>query len=186
MVNRKIGILIGSARKQAFSGQVARAVAAQFPEQLTPVFMELEHLPMYNQDYDDEGTTPESWTAFRETLKGCDGFLFVTPEHNRSLPALLKNAIDIASRPYGQNCWSAKPAAVISASPGKLAGIVVGYHLKQVLSLLNAYVLPQPEVALGDVHTLLKPEGGWANPDTEAFVATFVRSFTRWVERFSK
>ena len=100
MVNRKIGILIGSARKQAFSGQVARAVAAQFPEQLTPVFMELEHLPMYNQDYDDEGTTPESWTAFRETLKGCAAF--VCYPRAQPLRRRCKNAIDIASRPMAK------------------------------------------------------------------------------------
>lgn len=186
MENRKIGILVGSARKGSYSGQVARAVAAQLPEHMTPMFLELEHLPIFNQDCEEEGATPQSYIDFREALKSCDGFLFVTPEHNRSLPALLKNAIDIGSRPGGQNCWSKKPAAIISCSPGKLAGIVVGYHLRQVMSLLNAYVLPQPEVALGDVHTLISADGGWTSESTAKFIGTFTRSFDRWVERFSE
>ena len=116
MANKKIGVLVGSLRKESFNRKVSKELMAVAPKGLELEEVAIGALPIFNQDFDDEGTTPAEWVTFRETLKQYDGFLFLTPEYNRSMPAVLKNALDIGSRPYGKNLWDGKPGAVVSVS----------------------------------------------------------------------
>ena len=135
----------------------------------------------YNQD-DDEGQPPPAWMKFRERVKATDAVLFVTPEYNRSVPAVLKNALDIGSRPHGQSVWDGKPGAVVSVSPGAIGGFGANHHLRQSLVFLNVPTLQQPEAYIGNVHTLLDTAGNLANADTQAFLVKFLQAFSGWVK----
>jgi chromate reductase len=117
---RDVAVIVGSLRKGSLNRQVANALAELAPATLKLDIIDIGHLPIYNQDGDEE--PPASWTEFRDRIRAADGVLFVTPEHNRSVPAALKNALDVGSRPYGKNVWSGKPGAVVSASPGGIGG----------------------------------------------------------------
>ena len=117
---RDVAVIVGSLRKGSLNRQVANALAELAPATLKLSIIEIGHLPIYNQDGDEN--PPASWTEFRDRIKAADAVLFVTPEHNRSVPAALKNALDVGSRPYGKNVWSGKPGAVVSASPGSIGG----------------------------------------------------------------
>ncbi len=159
-MSKKIGIISGSLRKGSYTSQIARAAKELFPASVEAVFIEIGQLPLFNQDFDDEGRTPESYAAFRREIAGFDGFLFATPEHNRSFPAALKNALDVASRPWGHNLWNNKAAAIISVSPGAMGGFGANHHLRQVLAFLNMRPVQQPEAYIGGVTGLLDGKGG--------------------------
>ena len=133
----KIGIIVGSLRKNSFSKQIADNVVSLLPAGYEAEFVEIGNLPLFNQDYEGDLGTPAEYTTFRNTIKALDAVLFVTPEYNRSIPAALKNALDVASRPYGESVWNGKPAAIISQSPGALAGFGSNHHLRQVLTFLK-------------------------------------------------
>jgi chromate reductase len=166
-MSKKVGIIVGSLRRGSFTKTIAKAAAGLFPADVEVKFVEIAHLPLYNQDYDDEGRAPESYTAYRKEIESMDGFVFATPEHNRSLPAALKNALDIASRPYGSNKFDGKPAAIISVSPGAMGGFGANHHLRQVFTFLNVYPVQQPEVYIGSVHTLMDEKGNVAESTKE-------------------
>src|SRR5450631_2870685 len=117
---KRVAVLVGSLRKQSFTRKTAQTLAAVAPTNLKLDIIEIGQLPLYNED--DELAPPASWLAFREAVRAASAVLFVTPEYNRSVPAALKNAIDVASRPYGSNCWDGKPAAIVSVSPGVIGG----------------------------------------------------------------
>ena len=127
------------------------------PASLTLEIVEIGHLASYNQDLDKE--PPADWTALREKIRSMDAVLFVTPEYNRSVPGLLKNAIDIASRPPGQSAWSGKPGAVVSVSPGAMGGFGANHHLRQSLVFLNVPAMPQPEAYIGGADKLFDAGG---------------------------
>lgn len=185
MSNKNIGIIVGSLRRGSFCRSIAKAAASLAPEGLSFHFIEIGDLPMFNQDFDDDGNTPESWTKFRSEIKELDGFLFVTPEYNRSMPAALKNALDIASRPYGSNVWSGKPGAVISATPGNLGAFGANHHLRQVMTILNILPLQQPEAYLSNVAALLDENGELTDESTRNFIKDFMESFSRWINTVS-
>jgi chromate reductase len=182
MSSKKIGIVVGSLRKDSFNKSIAEYVASQAPEGYEMKFVEIGDLPLYNQDYD--GDSPAAYTRFREEVKGLDAVLFFTPEHNRSYPAALKNALDVGSRPYGSNVWSGKPGAVVSVSPGAIAGFGANQQLRQVLSFLNLYIMAQPEVYIGGVMNVLDENGKLKDEGTKAFLSDFVKAFVDWVEKF--
>src|SRR5690606_10142962 len=140
---KRIALVIGSLRKESFNRKMANNLIKLAPERLKLEILEIGDLPMYNQDLDQD--PPRSWVEFRERLKSFDGVIFVTPEYNRSVPAVLKNAIDVGSRPYGQSAWDAKPAAVMSVSPGGMGAFGANHHLRQSLVFLNMPVMQQPE-----------------------------------------
>ncbi len=142
-----VAVIVGSLRKDSINRKVARALMELAPKGLTLSMAEIGQLPIYNQDGDDN--PPAEWTAFRERIRAVDAVLFVTPEHNRSVPAALKNAIDVGSRPYGKSVWSGKPGAVVSASPGAIGGFGANHHLRQSLVFLNVPAMPQPEAYIG-------------------------------------
>ena len=179
---KNIGIIVGSLREGSFNKAVAKYVSDQFPEGYQTTFIDFSQLDIYNQDLDE--TPPESWVAFRNALKDLDAFLFVTPEYNRSIPGGLKNALDVGSRPYGQSVWGGKPGGVISVSPGAIGGFGANHHLRQVLSFLDVYTLPQPEAYVGHIESALDDSGQVADEHTQQFLGTYAQAFIRWIEKF--
>ncbi len=186
MATKKIAVIVGSIRKGSYSKAVAKYVASIAPKDLSFEFVDIANLPLFNQDYDDENQVPASWVEFRKTIKDADGFLFVTPEHNRSFPAALKNALDIASRPYGQNVWGDKPGAIISVSPGAIAGFGANHQLRQVLVFLNVLTMAQPEAYIGHITASLNDKNEVANEGLQKFLKAYVDAFDAWVNRVSK
>lgn len=183
-MKKKIGFFVGSLRKGSYSKTVAVALSSLFPEDYEPVFINLHDLDMYNQDLDDEGTPPASWTTFREDVKPLDGVVFVTPEYNRSVPAVLKNALDVGSRPYGQSVWDGKPGLVVSVSPGAISAFGANHHLRQSLVFLNVPTLQQPEAYIGNVVNLINEDGTIAE-STMGFFKTIVDSYITFLEKNS-
>ena len=182
MTTYDVAILVGSLRKGSFSRQIATALAGLAPATLKAEIVEIADLPLYNPDL-DEGTLPASWTSFRDQIRPADAVLFVTPEYNRSVPAALKNALDVGSRPYGQSVWAGKPGAVVSCSPGGLSAFGANHHLRQSLVFLDVPTLQQPEAYLGHVDKMLDADGGIANPDSEKFLSGFMLKFADWIDR---
>lgn len=177
---RDVAVLVGSLRRDSINRKVAHALAEVAPAGLRLAQVDLGGLPLYNQDGDD--APPAAWTAFRERIAAADAVLFVTPEHNRSVPAALKNAIDIGSRPYGRSVWSGKPGAVVSASPGAIGGFGANHHLRQSLVFLNVPTLAQPEAYLGAADQLFDASGRLVNDGTRAFLGRFMEAFAAWIE----
>jgi len=181
MENLSVAVFVGSLRKGSFSRSLAHVLAELAPASLRLEIVEIGDLPLYNPDL-DEGTPPAAWTAFRDKVRAVDGVLFVTPEYNRSVPAALKNALDVGSRPYGHSVWSGKPGAVVSASPGAIGGFGANHHLRQSLVFLDVPVLQQPEAYLGSVDKLLDGDGKLASDRTRPFLAEFMERFSQWTE----
>jgi len=175
-----VAVLVGSLRQASFSRKLAHALAALAPENLRLEIVEIGQLSIYNQD-DEDGQVPPAWLAFRQRVQAADAVLFVTPEYNRSIPAVLKNALDIGSRPHGHSVWAGKPGAVVSQSPGALGGFGANHHLRQVLVALNVPTLPQPEAYVAGVAALLDGEGRLVNEASRAFLGLFMRAFAAWV-----
>lgn len=169
-----VGVVVGSLRKESFSQKIASFAASLFPEDIRIEWIEIGQLPLYNQDYDGEEKTPEEYNVFRRKINEIDAFLFVTPEYNRSIPAALKNALEVGSRPRTMNAWNNKPAGIISQSPGNLGGFGANHHLRQTLVALNMPVVQQPEVYLSHSATLLDDNGRINNEDTIQFLQSFI------------
>lgn len=180
---KKIGIITGSLRRESFSRKVAEMVANTATESLSFEMIDIGKLEIYNQDLDDN--PPDEWRKFKVSIQKFDGFIFVTPEYNRSIPAILKNAIDIGSRPYGENSWNGKPGAVISVSPGQTGGFGANHHLRQILVCVNVPVMAGPEAYMGNIMNMLGDNNSSANNDTIQLIKKFVLSFERWVSRNS-
>ena len=183
MKPKNIAVLVGSLRKESFNRKVAKTLVALAPESLELEILEIGELPMYNQDLDE--TPPTAWTEFRNRLKLYDGVLFVTPEYNRSVPAVLKNAIDVGSRPYGKNVWDGKPGAVVTVSPGALGGFGANHHLRQSLVFLNVPAMAKPEAYIGGAAKLFDDRGNLTNDSTKDFLKKFMAEFDQWVARNS-
>lgn len=181
---KNVAIIVGSLRKDSFNKKIAKALIALAPESLSLEIVEIDQLQMYNQDLD--ATPPAEWTDFRNKLKGFDAVLFVTPEYNRSFPAAIKNALDVASRPYGQNVWDGKPGAVISVSPGAFGGFGANHHLRQVLMFLNIPTMPQPEAYIGSAMNLFDKSGNLTSESTREFLKNFMVAYAAWVEKITK
>lgn len=182
MSTRKVAVFVGSLRKRSYSRMTAKALAALAPVGLQLEIVEIGQLPLYNQDGDDEGTPDPAWVAFRAKVKAADAVLFVTPEYNRSIPGGLKNAIDVASRPFGQSAWDRKPGAVVSVTPGAMGGFGANHHLRQMCVFLNIPVMQQPEAYVGHAATLFDNEGNLANDSTRKFLKGFIDAFAAWIE----
>jgi chromate reductase len=176
---RNVAVLVGSLRKDSINRKVATALRELAPASLKLEIIEIGHLPLYNQDQDAK--PPAAWTAFRQRIKEADAILFVTPEYNRSVPAPLKNAIDVGSRPYGQSAWNGKPGAVVSASPGAIGGFGANHHLRQSLVFLNVPAMQQPEAYIGGADKLFDADGKLANEGTRKFLQDFMHAFSDWI-----
>ena len=181
MATKKIAVIVGSLRKESFSRKIAKTMIALAQGKLEMEIVEIRDLPLYNED-DETATPPQAFTAFRDRIRAADGVLFITPEYNRSVPAALKNAIDVGSRPYGKAAWTGKPCAIVSQSPGALGGFGANHHLRQTLPFLNMPAMPAPEAYLGGIAS--KFEGDQLVDDSlRGFLQTFVDSFAGWVEK---
>lgn len=186
MKKKKIGVIVGSLRKGSFSRSVANCAISQAPADFDMQIIEIGDLPIYNQDFDDMEKPIESYEKFRNTIKSLDAVLFVTAEHNRSVPAVLKNALDVASRPYGQSAWDGKPGAVMSQSYGTIGGFGANHHLRQVLSFLNIKTMAQPECYLGEVMKSMDSNGVITSERTTEFIGQFMTAYANWVNLFLK
>ncbi len=180
----KVGFLIGSLRKGSYSRAVANRLMELLPEGFEAELIELGDLALYNQDLDTLENLPTPWKEFRDKVRAKDAFVFVTPEYNRSMPAVLKNALDIGSRPYTDNLWDGKPAAIFSQSPGKVGGFGANHHLRQVLSVLNMYTLQQPEAYVGGIAAQIDPQGNVTTESLKGFLAKFAEAFADWTKHF--
>jgi chromate reductase len=179
---RKIAVLVGSLRKESFTRKVARTLIALAPPSLEMQFVEIGQLPLYNQDDDDESRPPSQWVEFRSRIRPVDGVLFATPEYNRSVPGVLKNAVDVGSRPYGQSVWAGKPGAVISVSPGAIGGFGANQHLRQSFVFLDVPCMQQPEAYIGGAARLFDAQGVLQNDATRELLRRFIESYARWVD----
>ncbi|MFL5563342.1 MAG: NADPH-dependent FMN reductase [Gemmatimonadaceae bacterium] len=180
---RDVVVVVGSLRKASWTRLVAIALARIAPASLKLEQVEIGNLALYNQDFDDEHRVPPEWQAFRDRVSRADAVLFCTPEYNRSVPGVLKNAIDVGSRPYGKSAWNRKPAAVVSVSPGAIGAFGANHHLRQSLVFLDMPTLQQPEVYLGGVAKLVDQEGNVINEDTKKFLTGFLEKFAGWIEK---
>lgn len=176
----KIAVFVGSLRKESFNLKTAKALKALAPDSLSLEIIDISSLPFFNEDL--EATPPQEWVVLREQIKDADGLLFLTPEYNRSVPAVLKNAIDVGSRPYGQNSWSGKPGGVVSVSIGNISGFGANHHLRQSLVFVNVPTMAQPEAYIGDASGLFDDSGNLTNESTKEFLRTFIEAFAQWVE----
>ena len=174
-----VAILVGSLRRDSINRMVSNALIEVAPPALKPAFVEIGGLPLYNQDHD--ANPPAAWTQFRDQIKAADAVLFVTPEHNRSVPAALKNALDIGSRPYGHSAWNGKPGAVVSASPGAIGGFGANHHLRQSLVFLNVPTMAQPEAYIGGADKLFDTNGKLTNDGTRKFLQGFMQAYAAWI-----
>jgi chromate reductase, NAD(P)H dehydrogenase (quinone) len=175
-------VLVGSLRKASFSGMLANALISLAPSSMETEVVEIGQLPFYNQDLERLiDPPPAPWTAFRQRVKAADAVLFVTPEYNRSVPAVLKNALDVGSRPYGSSVWDRKPGAIVSSSPGAIGAFGANHHLRQSLVFLNVPTMQQPEAYVGQVDKLFE-HGKLVSDGTRKFLQEFMQAFANWVE----
>ena len=179
---RKIAVIVGSLRKQSLNRKAALALADLAPEGVELLIVEIGDLPHYDEDVEAAGA-PEAWVRFREQIAASDAVLFVTPEYNRSIPGVLKNAIDVGSRPYGASAFAGKPAAIMSLSQGAIGGFGANHHLRQSLVFLDMPILQQPEAYIGNAGSLFDENGALASEETRSFFTTFITAFARLIDR---
>jgi len=176
----KVGVLVGSLSKVSNSRKVAQGLISVAPAQLSLELVEIGDLPLYNYDLDTDGVPAPQWTRFRGQIKNFDALIFITPEYNRSTSAVLKNAVDVGSRPYTQNAFNGKPAGVVSQSMGNIGGFAGASHLRQSLVAVNLSVMAQPEAYLASAHTLFDEKGAILQENTKEFLRSWLESFQRW------
>ena len=180
-MSKTVGVIVGSLSASSINRRVVGAIRAAAPADLSFVEIDVSDTPFYNPDVDGEAP-PEAWTKVREAVKSVDAVLFVTPEYNRSVPAIMKNVLDILSRPYGQGALAGKVTAVVSASLGASGGMAAHLELKKILGALGTAQLPGPEIYLGGVNDAwFAEDGSAANEGTRKFLAGFAQGFSDWI-----
>jgi chromate reductase len=178
---RDVVVLVGSLRKGSFNRKAATAMRDLATGSLALEIVEIGDLALYNEDL--EADVPPAWTRFRERVRKADAVMFVTPEYNRSVPGLLKNAIDVGSRPYGKSVFSAKPAAVVSVTPGALGAFGANHHLRQSLVFLDMPALQQPEAYIANAGKLFDDGGKLTDESTRGFFTKYLQAFAAWIEK---
>ena len=177
----KIAIIVGSLRKDSLNRKVARSICAIRNDNLDCSMVEIGDLPLYNQDLD--GNPPEQWARFRQEVGAADGVLFVSPEYNRGIPGVLKNAIDVGSRPYGQSVFDKKPGAIVTVSPGSLGGFGANHQIRQAAVFLNMPIMQQPEAYLGHVtDDSFDADGCLKDGPLKDMVSVLAHAFANWVD----
>ncbi len=177
----KIAVIVGSLRKEAFSLKIAKALQKLAPDTLKLELLTLEGLSFFNQDL--ESTPPADWLKLRETLKASAGVIFVTPEYNRSIPGVLKNAIDVASRPYGQSSLNGRAIGIIGNSPGAQGGVSAVKHLQNILPGISGSILQQPEMYLGMIGDAFDDKGELTKESVKEFLVTYLAAFAAFVAK---
>jgi chromate reductase len=181
MAQYQIAVVIGSLRRDSYNRKLANATIKLAPTDFAFKALRIDDLPLYNQD--DDARPAESVKRLKSEIAASQGLLFVTPEYNRSMPGVLKNALDHASRPYGQNAWDGKPAGVLGASIGAVGTAVAQQHLRNSLAYLNVPTLGQPEVFLQVNDAFFDQSGGIANADTKKFLQGWMTQFVSWIKK---
>jgi len=179
----KVAVVVGSLRKDSFNHKLATALARLAPPDFEFAHVRIDDLPLYNQD--DDADPAESVKRLKASVKSAQALLFVTPEYNRSFPGVLKNAIDHASRPYGQSVWGGKPAGVIGVSVGAIGTSLAQQHLRNVLAYLDVPTLNQPEAFIQAKESLFGPAGPIANEDSKKFLQGWVDRYVAWVRKLA-
>ncbi|MDC8102913.1 NAD(P)H-dependent oxidoreductase [Chryseobacterium sp. B21-037] len=183
-MGKVIGILAGSLHRDSFSKKIAKTIKSFVPQEGYEFkIIDLEGLPVYNQDFDTDKNIPWAIERFRADMQSVNGVIFVTPEYNRSVPSVLKNAIDIGSTPFGKSIWNGKPAAIFSHSPGNISGFGANHHLRQSLVFLNMPTMQQPEVYITNSDALFSVNGVMIEGSTKDFVRSAVNSYIKWFEK---
>jgi chromate reductase len=177
---RIVGVFVGSLRKESLTRKVANAVVTVAPPSLSFEFIDIGSVSHYNPDL--EISPPADWVAFRQKVRAVDALLFATPEYNRSVPGVLKNAIDVGSRPARKGALNGKPGAVLSVSPGNIGGFGANQHLRQSLVFLDVPALQQPEAYIGGADKLFDAAGNLTSDSTREFLRTFISAFAEWIE----
>jgi chromate reductase len=178
----KVAVLVGSLRSASVTKKVAHAMMGLAPASLHCELIDIGNIPLYNEDM--EGKVP-SWGRFRNQMFASDAILFFTPEYNRSVPACLKNLIDVGSRPPSNNVWNGKPAGVVSVTPYKLGGMAANLAVRQALVYVNLPVMQQPEAYIGEAAGLFDDDDSLNNEDSKRFFAMFMGAFAEWVARLA-
>lgn len=183
-MNQKIdvAVVVGSLRKGSYNRMAALELAKLAPEDMTLRIVEIGDLPHYNEDL-ETASPPAEWTRFRQEILSADAVLFVTPEYNRSVPGVLKNAMDVGSRPYGSSVWMGKPAAIMTLSPGALGGFGANHHLRQSLVFQDTPILQQPEAYVGNAARLFDDQGSLRDEKTKEFFRSFITAFQKLIQR---
>jgi len=176
-----IAVVAGSLRKASINKKLARALEKTGSDLFTFTHVDISSLPLYNQDLDED--VPAPVRAMKKAVAAADAVLFVTPEYNRSIPGVLKNALDWGSRPYGENVWAAKPAAMAGSSGGAVGTAVAQSHLRSVLGFLGMRLTVQPELYFQDKPGLLEDDGTVADERTRQYLRAFLASFSEWIDK---
>jgi chromate reductase len=177
----RIAIIVGSLREGSLNRRVARSICALRNDNLNCSMIEIGDLPLYNQDLD--ANPPEQWVRFRQQIAAADGVLFCSPEYNRGIPGVLKNAIDVGSRPYGQSVFDKKPAAIVTASPGSIGGFGANHQIRQAAVFLNMPVMQQPEAYLGHVgDDSFDDSGCLKEGPLKGLITALAQAFHDWVD----
>jgi chromate reductase len=179
-----IVVLVGSLRKESFTLKIAKALSGLAPDALKLDVVTLHNISFFNQDL--EAAPPADWVAFREKLHHSKGVLFVTPEYNRSIPGVLKNAIDVGSRPYGKSSFLGKPVGIVSNSPGPLGGVSAAKHLQNILPGISGPILGQPEIYLNGVGDAFDDQGELIKESLQAVMKQYIDAFAAFVEKQNK
>ena len=177
-------VIVGSLRKESFTLKIANALAKLAPGTLKLEVVTLHGISFFNQDL--EATPPADWLAFREKIQKSSGVLFVTPEYNRSIPGVLKNAIDVASRPYGKSSFLGKPIGIISNSPGPLGGVSAAKHLQNILPGISGPILGQPEIYLNGVGDAFDDKGHLTKESLQKVLQQYIDAFAAHVEKHNR
>jgi len=180
-MSTNVAVLVGSLRKESYSRKLAKALIARAPSPLEMAIVEIGNLPLFNADF--EADPPLVVREFKQRILDADAVLFVTPEYNRSVPGVLKNAIDVGSRPYGKSAWSGRPGGVISVSPGAIGAFGANHHLRQSLVFLDVPALQQPEAYIGNCASLFDDNGVLINDSIKSFLDKYLKAFAQWIER---
>lgn len=180
MADYRIALVVGSLRKDSINRRLANAVIRLAPPEFHFTPLDIGSIPLYNQDND--GALPASVVAMKAAVSAAQALLFVTPEYNRSIPGVLKNALDTGSRPYGQNAWAGKPAGILSASSGAIGGALAQQHLRNVLVFLDVPVLTTPEAFVQIKDGFFDADGNFASADTRKFLQGWMERYVAWVK----
>jgi chromate reductase len=184
MIEYRVAVVIGSLRRDSYNRKLANAVKRLAPEDFSFRDLRIDDLPLYNQD--DDRNQAEQVKRLKSEINGVQGLMFVTPEYNRSIPGVLKNAIDHASRPYGQSAWTGKPAGVLGASPGAPGTSMAQQHLRNILAYLDVPTLGQPEVFIHVKHGLFDESGDVVDPETKQFLQGWMDRYAAWIKSFAQ
>ncbi|KIA83419.1 hypothetical protein OA84_07845 [Kaistella solincola] len=182
MNTKKVAVIVGSLRKESFNRKVAKEMIRLAPEGLELQIVEIKDLTFFSEDI--ENSPPQTWTDYKNQIQNSDAVLFVSPEYNRTIPGVLKNAMEIGGRPPKENSWKGKPGAVVTVSPGAIGGMGSNQTIRVAAANLHISMMTQPEAFIGTIKDKLQEDGVTVDEKTAKFLVTFLEAFKSWIEKF--